>query len=223
MDRSWIDTDMDKCVNKCVLTSFPSFEPQIPHAVMRGDYRGRDGSGDITFTVRTMDDYKDMENHRSNCAFFLKTGVCMFGDACQQTHLTREHSPTILIKNLFFHDYLEDLASSGFNEGKQVKYAPRNADGEEDMLAAYERFYHNLMKMFGEAGPIIWFKCARNLSSHLRGNTYIQFEDSASAREAVRMFDGSYFEDHRLKIELTPVTMWKLAICGNYDEKVWIL
>jgi len=184
---------------------------------MRGELRNRDG--DIAFTVHSENDYKAMENHRAVCAFYLKTGVCRFGNECSMDHFTLMRSPTILIRNFFYHGYLEDLAHRVDDLDNNSKTVPRDMAEEEDMYAAYQRFYHDVMERFSAAGRIIWFKCCRNLNPHLRGNTYIQFEDEVSAREAVAMFNGVYYKDRRLEVDLTPITMWKLSICGLYDSK----
>lgn len=64
----------------------------------------------------------------------------------------------------------------------------------------------------------IWnSQVCNNHEKHLRGNTYIEYEDLRSAVQAYRALHSRWYGGKQLSLQFCQITSWKNAICGMLD------
>lgn len=61
-------------------------------------------------------------------------------------------------------------------------------------------------------------KVCQNRAPHLRGNVYVQYRRLEDAIAAYQGLNGRWYAGKQITIQFSPVTNWKLAICGLYDK-----
>lgn len=89
---------------------------------------------------------------------------------------------------------------------------------EDDGGLDFREFYADVHPEFLQFGEIINFKVCRNASPHLRGNVYVDYRDEASALLAFAAMNSRYYASKQLLLEFVPVTRWRSAICGEYQQ-----
>ena len=57
-------------------------------------------------------------------------------------------------------------------------------------------------------------QCCNNLAPHLRGNTYVEYEDINSAILAYISLNGRFYAGDQLRIQFSPLCDWNIAVCA---------
>ncbi|KAL5476281.1 hypothetical protein EMCRGX_G026205 [Ephydatia muelleri] len=157
----------------------------------------------------TVDANFGTEKDTHNCAFFLKTGACRFGDRCSKQHPRPASSVTLLIPGMFESFGLKEQMLDERDQDTGLEF------DEREQFAQFEAFFKDVLPEFSKAGKVVQFKVSCNHEPHLRGNVYVQEEECA---EAFRIFNGRWYAQRQLSCEYCPVQKWKTAICGLFDR-----
>lgn len=99
--------------------------------------------------------------------------------------------------------------------------ADRDTGLEFDEQDAYEKFlefYDDVYPEFQKSGRIVQFKVCCNYEQHLRGNVYVQYTSEEECQKAFADFNGRWYAGRQLSCEFSPVTNWKSAICGLFEQ-----
>lgn len=102
------------------------------------------------------------ERDKNNCPFYLKTGACMYGEACSRRHWFPHSGPTLLLKNLYDGPGLFSVPSEDDDDDLQYD--------DDELQAHYDAFFEDVYPEFERHGRLVAFKVCRNCASHLRGN-----------------------------------------------------
>jgi len=151
------------------------------------------------------------EKDSSNCAFFLKTGSCRYGDACSKFHPYPPVSTTLLIKNMY--------DGPGMSEPTDEDNDDDLEHSEEEIRDHFEQFWHDIVPEFRRYGEIEQLRVCRNHSHHLRGNVYIMYKNQEEALRAHHAFHGRFYAGKKLIVQFSPVVNWKSAVCGLFTRR----
>ncbi|XP_033100990.1 U2 small nuclear ribonucleoprotein auxiliary factor 35 kDa subunit-related protein 2-like [Anneissia japonica] len=154
-----------------------------------------------------------IERKPEECKFYLKTGVCRFGNRCSRNHEYPLISATLLIKGMFYCYAMEQSYRDEYDADIGLEF------DEAETQDAFCEFYDDALAEFKKAGKVIQFKVCSNWEPHLRGNVYVEFETEAGCSNAFSMFNGRFYAGRQLSCEYSPVTNWNAAICGLYHRK----
>ncbi|XP_062943733.1 U2 small nuclear ribonucleoprotein auxiliary factor 35 kDa subunit-related protein 2-like [Cynocephalus volans] len=152
-----------------------------------------------------------MEKDRADCPFYSKTGACRFGERCSRKHNFPASSPTLLIKSMFTTFGMEQCRRDDYDPDASLEYS------EEDTYQQFLDFYDDVLPEFKNVGKVIQFKVSCNLEPHLRGNVYVQYQSEEECQAALSLFNGRWYAGRQLQCEFSPVTRWKMAICGLFE------
>jgi len=125
------------------------------------------------------------ERDKYNCAFYIKTGSCRFGDRCGKQHPYPSVSHTVLFKNMYDGVGMSEVADDDCDDDLQYD--------EKEIMKHYTEFYNDVFPEFRQFGEIANFKVCRNAASHLRGNVYIQYKNIEDAVKAAQAFAGRFY------------------------------
>src|SRR5690606_307969 len=91
----------------------------------------------------------------------------------------------------------------------QVRDSSHLSQIDESQLGQqYFEFFYDVLSEVERHGTVRALRVARNLTPHLRGNTYVQFSTSSEATAAATALRGRYYATQSLSPELSPVTEW---------------
>ncbi|MBN3303055.1 U2AFM protein, partial [Amia calva] len=152
------------------------------------------------------------EKDRANCPFFIKTGACRFGDRCSRKHVHPAASTTLMIRGMFVNFGMDQSRRDDYDTDASLEYS------EEEVQQQFLDFYEDVLPEFSNVGKVLQFKVSCNFEPHLRGNVYVQYETEDECREAFMQFNGRWYAGKQLQCEFSPVTRWKMAICGLFDR-----
>lgn len=148
-----------------------------------------------------------IEQDNRNCAFYMKTGCCRYGEACSKFHPYPEVSCTVLFRNMY----------TGIG-----MVAPIDEDGdvelqydENEIMSHYGEFWKDVVPEFEKFGEIRVLRVCRNFSQHLRGNVYVTYTNEESAKKAAGAMNGRFYAGKPLVAEFSPIEDWKKALCGS--------
>ncbi|XP_053600138.1 U2 small nuclear ribonucleoprotein auxiliary factor 35 kDa subunit-related protein 2 [Plodia interpunctella] len=147
------------------------------------------------------------------CPFFLKTACCRFGDHCSRNHKYPGVSSILLAKN--FYDHF-GLSNSNFNEydtDLMLEYE------DNETYKEFKDFFLDVLPEFEKFGRVIQFVVCNNHERHLRGNTYIEFEELRCAVAAYQALHTRWYGGRQLSLQFCNVISWKKAICGLHIKK----
>ncbi|GCB79597.1 U2 small nuclear ribonucleoprotein auxiliary factor 35 kDa subunit-related protein 2 [Scyliorhinus torazame] len=153
------------------------------------------------------------EKDKSYCPFFLKTGSCRFGDRCSRKHVYPASSHTLLIRAMFITFGMEESRRDDYDTDSGLEHS------EEDIYQQFVEFYEDVLPEFKNIGKVVQFKVSCNYEPHLRGNVYIQYQKEEECQQAFALFNGRWYAGKQLQCEFSPVTRWKMAICGLYERR----
>ncbi|XP_068594756.1 U2 small nuclear ribonucleoprotein auxiliary factor 35 kDa subunit-related protein 2-like [Brachionichthys hirsutus] len=153
------------------------------------------------------------ERDVANCPFFLKTGACRFGERCSRKHIYPTASPTLMIRGMFRTFGMEESRRDDYDIDAWLEHS------EEELHESFLEFYHDVLPEMKKVGKVVQFKVSCNYESHLRGNSYIQFDTEEHCNEAFIKFSGRWYAGRQLHCEICPVIRWKNAICGLFDRQ----
>ena len=139
-----------------------------------------------------------------NCKYYMKTGLCMFGEDCVNEHPEGVESTTLVLKNFFHHP---DLKEGLFSD--ETRFDPKN------LTDAYASFYRYVHEKFASIGKIVMFKCCCNAKEYLQGTLFVQYATREDALEAREKFHGETYGALRMNIRMVPITNWRSAMCGK--------
>ncbi|XP_075710530.1 U2 small nuclear ribonucleoprotein auxiliary factor 35 kDa subunit-related protein 2 [Rhinoderma darwinii] len=153
------------------------------------------------------------EKDRANCPFYLKTGACRFGDRCSRNHCYPPSSQTLLVRGMFVTFGMEQCRRDDYDTDASLEY------GDDEIYQQFLEFYADVVPEFKNVGKVIQFKVSCNFEPHLRGNVYIQYQTEEECLQALSQFNGRWYAGRQLQCEFSPVTKWKLAICGLFERQ----
>ncbi|XP_077150303.1 U2 small nuclear ribonucleoprotein auxiliary factor 35 kDa subunit-related protein 2 isoform X4 [Ranitomeya variabilis] len=153
------------------------------------------------------------EKDRANCSFYLKTGACRFGERCSRKHCFPSSSQTLLVRGMFVTFGMEQCRRDDYDTDASLEY------GEEEIYQQFLEFYADVVPEFKNVGKVIQFKVSCNFEPHLRGNVYVQYRTEEECLQAFSQFNGRWYAGRQLQCEFSPVTKWKLAICGLFERQ----
>eukprot|EP00794_Sanderia_malayensis_P011239 gene11239-12419_t len=151
------------------------------------------------------------EQDPNNCAFYLKTGACRFGERCSRQHPRPENSKTLLIPNMFQDVRLTETMLDEKNQDAGLEF------DEDELYQNFREFYKDVVSEFKSCGDLYQFKVCSNFEQHLRGNVYVQYFSEDDALKAFSKFNGRWYAGKQLSVQFSPVTKWKSAICGTQN------
>jgi hypothetical protein len=169
------------------------------------------GAPSASSTPLTTDRTFGTEKDQVHCAFFLKTGACRYGSKCSKTHLMPLQSTTLLIRN-FYEPLGYSTSKHGTDDDEELMYT------DDEIQEHFEAFYNDIHPEFRIYGEIVQLKVCQNSAPHLRGNVYVQYRRLEDAIAAYQGLNGRWYAGKQITIQFSPVTNWKLAICGLYDK-----
>ena len=146
------------------------------------------------------------EKDRVNCPFYYKIGACRHGDRCTRQHNRPKFSETLLIPSMYVDPKL--LVDA---DGKP-KLSPR------EVQEHFEDFYEDVYEELVKCGRIVDLVVCENLSEHLLGAVYVQYDDEDNAEKAYKMLNGRYYNGRQLYAEYSPVTDFREARCRQHDK-----
>ena len=121
---------------------------------------------------------KRIKKEAGDCKYYMLTGACRDGRKCSKDHFRSEATSTVMIKNFFQHEYLDQYDVDRVkDDGEEKRY------DNMDMMRAYGKFYEVVLAKFRAIGPVTMFKCCRNFARHLRGNVYVEFSEEKYAQD----------------------------------------
>jgi len=150
------------------------------------------------------------EKDPNNCAFYLKTGACRFGDRCSRQHPRPSSSQTLLIPNMFQDVRLTEVMLDEKDQDVELEF------DEDELYSNFKSFYKDVLDEFKSVGRVYQFKVCCNFEPHLRGNVYIQYRSEEEALSAFAKFNGRWYGGKQLSVQFSPVSKWKSAICGTF-------
>lgn len=170
------------------------------------------------------------------CSFFSKTSTCRFGDRCSRNHCRPSVSSVLLISHFFTHIRLDQSKLTEYGNDFHFEY------DEQEVHRDYAEFFYDVVPEFEKFGKIESFFVCNNQEVHLRGNTFIEFNDQRyytknmsfnyflillftfrDAIKAYRFMQGRYYAGKMLNIEFCTISSWNSAICGMWIENQYAL
>lgn len=153
------------------------------------------------------------EKDKVNCSFFYKIGACRHGEQCSRKHLKPTFSNTVLISNVYHNPVLTG------GEAMDSKYGSNVDIDIEKQQELIDQFYEDwFTELSLKYGPIIEMHICLNISAHLMGNVYVQFESDEAAKKASEDLSNNRFYDGRvLYASLSPVSDFREARCRQYE------
>ncbi|XP_044526284.1 U2 small nuclear ribonucleoprotein auxiliary factor 35 kDa subunit-related protein 2 [Gracilinanus agilis] len=158
-------------------------------------------------------DLRATEKDQANCPFYIKTGSCRFGDRCSRKHNYPTSSQTLLIRSMFITFGMEQCRRDDYDTDASLEYS------EEETYQQFLDFYEDVLPEFKNVGKVIQFKVSCNFEPHLRGNVYVQYQSEEECQAAFSLFNGRWYAGRQLQCEFSPVTRWKMAICGLFGRQ----
>lgn len=126
------------------------------------------GTGDLPDELK--------ENAESNpgkatCPFFEKTSTCRYGMKCSRNHSRPGISRLLLIPNFFTHIRLD--------QGKHTEYGSDFSleIDDSELYRDFNEFFNDVEPELSTFGKIINFCVCSNQEPHLRGHTFVEFDD----------------------------------------------
>ncbi|KAJ6633726.1 U2 small nuclear ribonucleoprotein auxiliary factor 35 kDa subunit-related protein 1, partial [Pseudolycoriella hygida] len=142
------------------------------------------------------------------CPFFEKTATCRYGMKCSRNHRRPGISRLILIPNFFSHIRLDQSKPTEYGSDFSLEI------DDTELYRDFSEFFNDVEPELSKYGRIINFCVCSNQEPHLRGHTYIEYEDQRSALKACRHLQGRYFASRMLNVEFTQMISWRSAVCG---------
>ncbi|XP_019884458.2 U2 small nuclear ribonucleoprotein auxiliary factor 35 kDa subunit-related protein 2 [Camponotus floridanus] len=149
----------------------------------------------------------DNQPSKDICPFFMKTGVCRYGDMCSKNHRRVFLSKVILIPGFYTHFSLEKN-SAEYDTDIGLEFE------NSETWHHFRKFYEDVIKILELFGKIKTLKCCCNTELHLRGNLYVEYYTEREAARAWRHLKGYTYANKQLNCEFVNLTSWRKAICG---------
>lgn len=120
------------------------------------------------------DDFK--ANAESNpgkaiCPFFEKTSTCRYGMKCSRNHCRPGISRLLLIPNFFAHIRLDQSKNTEYGNDFSLEI------DDSELYRDFNEFFNDIEPELARFGRIINLCVCSNQEPHLRGHTYVEFDD----------------------------------------------
>lgn len=131
------------------------------------------GAGDLPVELNVI---AESNPGKAMCPFFEKTSTCRYGIKCSRNHCRPGISRLLLIPNFFSHIRLDQSKHTeyGSDFSLEIDDAELNRD--------FEEFFSDIEPEITRFGKIINFCVCSNQEPHLRGHTYVEFDDQRYSR-----------------------------------------
>lgn len=90
-----------------------------------------------------------------NCSFFLKTGVCRYGDRCGKAHIYPPISNVIVFQNMYDGVGMSEVLDEDGDDDLQYD--------EAEIIKHYRDFYFDTHEEFKKFGPLLNFKVKKHM------------------------------------------------------------
>ncbi|CAF1049930.1 unnamed protein product [Brachionus calyciflorus] len=154
-------------------------------------------------------------NRWEKCNYFIKTGVCKYGNFCTKSHVidANQSYTTLIFPGMYSNMLLGyELLKSDKDSDEALEYE------ESDIIEHYKLFYSDVLTKFKFYGKVIQFLVCSNYQVHLRGNVYVQFENENQARKAYEELNGRYYAGKKIFCYFSHVKNWKDAVCSRFQR-----
>jgi len=183
------------------------------------------------------------EEDKVNCPFFFKIGACRHMERCSRVHLRPHFSQTIMIPHMYHPPVPIPSASIQRRDRERERERERDRDrydrdrdrdrpdrGDRDSrrtdrdteieeMEFFVNFYKDVIQEVSKYGEIDEFYVVSNMGMHMYGNVYIKYHDESDAEVALQHLKDRYYFGRSLKPEYSPVTDFREARCGMYEEE----
>ncbi|KAF0699705.1 Aste57867_9754 [Aphanomyces stellatus] len=143
------------------------------------------------------------------CSFFIRTGVCRFGDHC-----SRIHAPPSAPGRFVLFPGMHTIGVRSHRDGDDHLELD-----EREMRDGYRAFYFDALVELLKFGHLVQLNTCCNTASHLRGNVYVEYQTAQQAADAREGLYGRWYAGRQLLPEVTPISSWSDAICGLFLRK----
>ncbi|XP_059059314.1 U2 small nuclear ribonucleoprotein auxiliary factor 35 kDa subunit-related protein 2-like [Achroia grisella] len=147
------------------------------------------------------------------CPFFTKTASCRFGDQCSRNHCYPGISKVLLAPNFYVHFGLNNANYNEYDTDVMLEYE------DNDTYKEFKDFFLDVLPEFEKFGRVVQFKVCNNYEKHLRGNTYIEFEELRCAVAAYQSLHTRWYGGRQLSLQFCTIDSWKNAICGLQSKR----
>lgn len=105
------------------------------------------------------------------CPFFEKTSTCRYGIKCSRNHCRPGISRLLLIPNFFSHIRLDQSKHTEYGNDFILEI------DDTELFRDFNEFFNDVEPELATFGKIINFCVCSNQEPHLRGHTYVEFDD----------------------------------------------
>lgn len=168
---------------------------------------------------------------KPTCPFFEKTSTCRYGIKCSRNHCRPGISRLLLIPNFFSHIRLDQSKQTEYGNDFSLEI------DDSELYRDFNEFFNDIELELARFGNIINLCVCSNQEPHLRGHTYVEFDDQRyvvpnsfllvdkylfcrHALKAYRHLQGRYYAGRMLNVEFSQMITWRSAVCGTFDEVI---
>lgn len=180
------------------------------------------------------DDRRQQRSRQDNqmCNFFMKTGICKYGEKCTKKHTKPLRSHTVMFHRLYSDPvYIERgkllnemkksgrlEQSHGYNPNLLEEAAKKDGFDKEKAQKQLEQFFSDVfVELSLKYGKIQDMGVAGNLNKYLNGNVYVEFENESSASMCFLKTNKRWYNGKPIICELSPVVNLDAACCQSYE------
>ncbi|UJR35618.1 hypothetical protein I4U23_028368 [Adineta vaga] len=145
---------------------------------------------------------------RPSCLFYLKTGVCRYGERCRRTHPKSDITNTLLAVNMYSNFEMQYGLDEEYDLDIGLEFE------ESERYENFKDFYFDVLPEFERFGRVTTFKVCLNSEIHLRGNVYVQYETDYQAMLAYQALNTRYYAGRMVQCQFVNIPSWSTAICG---------
>lgn len=126
------------------------------------------GSGDLPDELKIN---AESNPGKAMCPFFEKTSTCRYGMKCSRNHCRPGISRLLLIPNFFTHIRLDQSKHTEYGSDFCLEI------DDSELYRDFNEFFNDVEPELSTFGRIITFCVCSNQEPHLRGHTYVEFDD----------------------------------------------
>lgn len=126
------------------------------------------GSGGLPDELKV---YAESNPGKGMCPFFEKTSTCRYGVKCSRNHCRPSISRLLLIPNFFTHIRLDQSKHTEYGSDFSLEI------DDSELYRDFIEFFNDVEPELATFGKIINFCVCSNQEPHLRGHTYVEFDD----------------------------------------------
>lgn len=126
------------------------------------------GSGDLPDELKII---AESNPGKAMCPFFEKTSTCRYGMKCSRNHCRPSISRLLLIPNFFTHIRLDQSKHTEYGSDFSLEI------DDSELYRDFNEFFNDVEPELTTFGRIVNFCVCSNQEPHLRGHTYVEFDD----------------------------------------------